>query len=79
MADNEILKQDKRINYEELICIGSGKHRYNFTIFLNLKPFVDCIHDSSLSLKAANIKQMNTENMIGRLEEYNPNKEKFIA
>ena len=64
-----MLKQDKRINYEERICIGSGKHRYNFAIFLNLKTFADSIHDSSLLLKAAKIKQRNTENMIERLEE----------
>ena len=71
---NKTLKQDEMIGYENLICIGSGKHRYDFTIFLNLKTFADSIYDSNFLLKAAKVKQRNMEDMIVKLDYYNPTK-----
>ena len=62
------------IGYENLICIGSGKHRYDFTIFLNLKTFADSIYDSNFLLKAAKVKQRSMEDMIVKLDYYNPTK-----
>ena len=76
---NEILKEDKKIDYEELICIGLGKHRYNFTIFLNLKTFGDSIYEVNLSLRAAKLKQRNMENLIARLDCYAPTNKEYVA
>ena len=74
---NEIKKQNKKIDYTKLFCVNSGKqHHYNFTIFLGLVTFAEDIYDVNLSLKAAKIKQRNMEDMIRKLEDYNPNKEK---
>ena len=76
---NKILKQDEMIDYENLIYIGSGKHRYDFTIFLNLKTFAESIYDSNLSLKATKIKQRNMEDMIVKLDYYNPTKKRIYG
>ena len=46
---NEIEEQGEKINYTKLVCIGSGKHQYNFTIFLDLKPFAESIYNGSIS------------------------------
>ena len=32
-AYSEIKEQREKINYAKLVCIGSGKHQYNFNIF----------------------------------------------
>ena len=69
---NDINEKSKKINFTKLVCIGSGRHRYNFTIFLDLKTFAESIYDDNLSLEAAKIKQRNTENIIEKLDEYNP-------
>ena len=63
----EIKEQGKKIDYTKLVCIGSHKHQYNFTIFLDLKTFAESLYNSSLPLK----------DRITRLEYYNPQKEKF--
>ena len=76
-AYDEIKEQSKKFNYTKLVCTGSGKHQYNFTIFLDLKTFVESLYNGNLSLKAAKIKQRNIEDMIAKLECYNPKKEKF--
>ena len=70
-SDKESLKFPTR----KLVCIGSGKHQYNFTIFLDLKPFAESLYNASLSLKVAKLKQRDMEDTITRLEYYNPKKE----
>ena len=79
IAYNEIKEQDEKISYTKLVCIGPGKHQYNFTIFLDLKTFAESIYNSSLSLEAAKIKQRNMEDKIRKLDEYNTKKEKLKA
>ena len=64
---NKIKEQKKPIDYTKLFLIGSCKHHYNFTIFLSLGSFSESIYISSISLKAAKIKQRNMEEMIREL------------
>ena len=44
----EIMKLIKKINYTKRVCIGSGKHQYNFTIFSDLKTFAESLYNGSL-------------------------------
>ena len=76
-AYNKIKEQSKKIDYTKLVCIGSGEHQYNFTIFLDLKTFAESLHNGSLSLKVAKLKQIDMEDSISRLEYYNLKKGKF--
>ena len=76
-AYDEIRGQSRKIDYTILVCIGSGNHQYNFTIFLDLKTFAESLCSSSLSLKVAKLKQRNMEHEIKRLEDYYPKKEKL--
>ena len=64
---NKIKEQKKPIGYTKHFLIGSCKHHYNFTIFLSLGSFSESIYISSISLKAAKIKQRNMEEMIREL------------
>ena len=74
-AYDAIKKQGENIKYTELVrIVSSTKHHYNFTIFLDLKAFVESLYNGSLSLKIAKLKQRNMEHMITRLEYYNPKK-----
>ena len=74
---NEIKEQDEKINYTKLVCIGSGKHQYNFTIALDLKSLAESIYNSNFSLEVVKVKQRNMDDVITRLEDYNPKKEKY--
>ena len=65
------------MNYTKLVSNGSGKDYYNFTIFLSLGSSAESIYNGSLSLKAAKIKEKDLENMLIKLDEYSPNKEKY--
>ena len=65
------------IGYTKLVCNALGKYHYNFTIFLSLGNFLENIYNGKLSLEATKIKQRNMENMIRKLNYYNPNKEKY--
>ena len=47
-TNDEIKEQSKKINYTKLVCIGSDDHKYNFTIFLDLKTFVESLYNGSL-------------------------------
>ena len=38
-AYNAIKERSEKINHIILVCIASGKHRYNFIIFLDIKAF----------------------------------------
>ena len=76
-AYDKIKEQSKKIDYTKLVCIGSGDHKYNLTIFLDLKTFAGSLYNGSLSLKAAKIKQRNMEDMITKLDYYSPKKEKY--
>ena len=77
-AYDKIRKQGKKIKYTELISTGSSaKHRYNFTIFLDLKTFAESLYNGSVSLEVAKLKKRNMENEIERLEDYNPKKEEI--
>ena len=49
------MQQSKEIDYKKRVCIGSGKHQHNFTIFLDLKTFAESLYIGNLSLKAAKI------------------------
>ena len=73
---NDISEPNKKIDYTKLVCSGSGEHYHNFTIFLSLENFAENIYNGNLSLKAAKIKQRNMEDMIRKLDSYNPNREK---
>ena len=65
---NKIKEQKKPIDCTTLFLIGSFKHHYyNFTIFLSLGSFSESIYISSISLKAAKIKQRNMEEMTREL------------
>ena len=56
----------------------SGKqHQYNFAIFLGLGRFAENFYNGNLSLKAANIEQKNMEDIIRKLEYYDPKKKKY--
>ena len=74
---DEIKKQSRKIDYTKLVCIVSGRHQYNFTIFLDLKTFAESLYNGSFSLKVAKLKQRNLEDEIKRLEDYCTKKEKF--
>ena len=76
---DDFKEKSERINSTKLVCIGSGKHQYNFTIILDLKSFANNIYNGSLSLEAAKIKERNMKDMIRRLDEYKPRNEKFKA
>ena len=65
------------MNYTKLVSNGSGKDYYNFTIFLSLGSSAESIYNGSLSVKAAKIKEKDLENMLIKLDEYSPNKEKY--
>ena len=53
----------------------SGKqHQYNFVIFLGLGRFAESFYNGNLSLKAVNIEQRNMEDIIRKLEYYDPKK-----
>ena len=45
---DEIKEQIKKIDFIKLVCIGSGKHKYNGTIFLDLKTFAESLYDGNL-------------------------------
>ena len=45
---DEIKEHSKKIYYTKLVCIGSGKHQYNFTIFLDLKNFTESLYNGCL-------------------------------
>ena len=47
-AYDRIKEQNKKIDYTKLVCIGSGDHKYNFTIFLDLRTFVESLYNGSL-------------------------------
>ena len=74
-ACNDIKVQGEKINYIKLVCIGRGKHQYNFNIFLDLKTFAESIYGGSLSLKDAKSKQRSMENMLVKLDYCNSKKE----
>ena len=76
---DEIKEQSKKIDYTRLVCIGSGKHLYNFTIFLDLKSFAESLYIISLPLKVAKVKQRNMEDEIRRLDDYYPKNKKFTT
>ena len=40
-AYNKIEEQNKKIDYEKLLCNDLGKHHYNFTTFLSLGSFAE--------------------------------------
>ena len=83
---NWILNQQKSIRKVEnkkkrLIIQNSSysgkKHQYNFAIFLGLGRFAENFYNGNLSLKAANIEQKNMEDIIRKLEYYDPKKKKY--
>ena len=74
---DEIKEQNKKIDYTRLVCNGSCKHHYSFTIFLSLGNLDENIYNGNLPLKFAKIKQKNMENIIRSLENYNPQKGKY--
>ena len=78
-AYNEIKEQNKKINYTKLVYNGSGKLHYNFTVYLNLGSFAGSIYIGSLLRKAAKIKRKDMENILRKLDEYSPKKEKYKA
>ena len=55
-TSNDIKEQSEKIDYTKLVCIGSGKHQYNFTIFLDLKTFAESIYNDNLLLEDSKIK-----------------------
>ena len=80
---NWILNQQKSIrkveNKKKRLIIQnsshSGKqHQYNFVIFLGLGRFAESFYNGNLSLKAVNIEQRNMEDIIRKLEYYDPKK-----
>ena len=52
---NNIKEQNKRIDYTKFVCIGSGKHHYNSTIFMSLGNFTENIYNDNLLLKMQKI------------------------
>ena len=76
-AYDEIKEQSKKIDYRKLVYICSGKHQYNFTIFLDLKTFAENLYNGSHPLKVAKLKQRNMEDEIKRLEDYYAKRKKF--
>ena len=75
---NKIKEQNKKIDCTKLVYIGSAKqHYYSFTIFLGLESFAENIYNGNLLSKAAKIKQRNMEDIIRKLDYYNPSKEKY--
>ena len=57
---NDIKGKNKKIDYTQLVCIGSSKrHNYKFTIFFGLQSFAESIYNGNLSLNAAKIEQRN--------------------
>ena len=78
-AYNEIKEQGEKINYTKLVCIGSGKDQYNFTIFLDLKTLAESIYSGTISLKNAKTGQRSMDDMIIKLDYYSPKKEKYEA
>ena len=66
----EVIKEQSN----KLVCISSGKHQYNFTIFLDLKTLAETLYNGSFPLKVAKLKQSNMEDEIKRLDYYQKNK-----
>ena len=71
---DEIKGQRKKIDCTKRVCIGSGKHQCNFTIFLDLKVFTRSLYDCSRLLKVAKLKQRIIKDENKRLEDYYPKK-----
>ena len=74
---NEIKEQDKKIDYRRFVFVGSGKHRYDFSKFLNLKDFLSKIFSGDVSLNDAKNKQRSLRDMIRDLDGYGPIKRKY--
>ena len=60
-------------------CRLGKQHVHNFTIFLNLGNFAESIYNSKPSPKTGKNKQKNMEDMMRKLENLNPNSEKYKA
>ena len=76
-AYNEIEEINEKIDNKRSVFVGSGKHRYNFSNFLNPKDFFDRIFNGDISLKDAIDKQMLLEEKIRELDYYSPIKRKY--
>ena len=73
---NEIKKQNKKIDYTNFVWIGSGK-QHHCNILLALEIFAESIFNGNLSFKAVKVKQRNIQDVIRKVEDYNPNKERY--
>ena len=69
--------KNKKIDYTNLVSIGSGKHHYSVTIFMRLEKIAEITYSGNLPLKSAKHRQRNMKEMIRSFNKYSPNKETY--
>ena len=66
---NEIAEQDEKIDYKRFVFVGSGKHRYNLSHFVNPKDFFHKMFSCAISINDAKSKQRPLEELLRDLDD----------